>query len=46
MGISFTPELIRLFLESGCSFERHGKGNHDILMLLLDSRNIPSKWYR
>jgi HicA toxin of bacterial toxin-antitoxin, len=30
MGISFTPELIRLLLESGCSFERHGKGDHDI----------------
>ena len=30
MGIGFTPELIRLPLESGCSFERHGKGDHDI----------------
>jgi hypothetical protein len=30
MGIGFTPELIRLLLESGCSFERHGKGDHDI----------------
>jgi len=30
MDIGFTPELFRLLLESGCSFERHGKGDHDI----------------
>jgi hypothetical protein len=30
MGIGFTPDLIRLLLESGCTFERHGKGDHDI----------------
>ena len=30
MGTSFTPELIRLLTASGCHFERHGKGGHDI----------------
>jgi len=30
MGISFTPELIRLLSAAGCYFERHGKGDHDI----------------
>ncbi len=30
MGGSFTPELTRLLHESGCRFERHGKGDHDI----------------
>jgi hypothetical protein len=30
MGTSFTPELIRLLIASGCHFERHGKGDHDI----------------
>ncbi len=30
MGESFTPELKRLLSESGCRFERHGKGDHDI----------------
>ena len=27
---SFTPELKRLLLGAGCSFVRHGKGNHEI----------------
>lgn len=30
MGISFTPELIRLLSEKGCYFERRGKGDHDV----------------
>lgn len=30
MGTSFTPELIRLLTASGCYFERHRKGDHDI----------------
>ena len=30
MGVGFTPELIRLLRDSGCQFERHGKGDHDI----------------
>jgi len=30
MGSSFTPELVRLLMASGCYFERHGKGDHDI----------------
>lgn len=33
MGTSFTPELIRLLTASGCRFERHGKGDHDIWYL-------------
>jgi len=30
MGGNFAPELKRLLSESGCRFERHGKGDHDI----------------
>ena len=30
MGGSFTPELLRLLRDNGCSFVRHGKGDHDI----------------
>lgn len=30
MGGNFAPELKRLLAESGCRFERHGKGGHDI----------------
>jgi hypothetical protein len=30
MGSSFTPELVRLLMASGCYFERRGKGDHDI----------------
>jgi hypothetical protein len=30
MGGSFTPELVRLLVDAGCRFERHGKGDHDI----------------
>ena len=32
MGDSFTPDLMRILTEFGCRFERHGKGDHDILM--------------
>jgi len=27
---SYTPQLKRLLLESGCRFERQGKGDHEI----------------
>lgn len=30
MGGSFTPELLRFLREAGCSFVRHGKGDHDV----------------
>lgn len=30
MGQSFRPELIRLLRDAGCTFVRHGKGDHDI----------------
>ena len=30
MGQSFTPELIRLLREAGCTHRRHGKDDHDI----------------
>ena len=30
MGQSFTPELLRLLREAGCTFVRHGKGDHDL----------------
>jgi len=26
----FAPELKRLLSEAGCTFKRHGKGDHDI----------------
>ena len=30
MGSSFTPQLEKLLLDSGCRFERQGKGDHAI----------------
>jgi HicA toxin of bacterial toxin-antitoxin, len=30
MAGSLTPELKKILVEAGCSFERHGKGDHDI----------------
>jgi len=30
MGANFAPELIALLKACGCSFVRHGKGDHDI----------------
>jgi hypothetical protein len=30
MAGSLTPELKKILAEAGCSFERHGKGDHDI----------------
>jgi hypothetical protein len=30
VGKSFTPELKKLLQEAGCSFERYGKGDHEI----------------
>jgi HicA toxin of bacterial toxin-antitoxin, len=30
MGLSFTPELLRILAAAGCYFERTGKGDHAI----------------
>ncbi|XGW00083.1 MAG: type II toxin-antitoxin system HicA family toxin [Leptolyngbya sp. BL-A-14] len=30
MAASLTPALKKLLAEAGCSFERHGKGDHEI----------------
>lgn len=30
MSSSFTPQLKKFLLEAGCSFERQGKGDHQI----------------
>ena len=30
MGASFTPDILRLLRTAGCTFVRHGKGDHDI----------------
>jgi hypothetical protein len=30
MSQSFTPALIKILREAGCTFQRHGKGDHDI----------------
>jgi HicA toxin of bacterial toxin-antitoxin, len=30
MAESLTPELKKILVKAGCSFERHGKGDHDI----------------
>ena len=30
MSVSFTPQLKKLLMESGCYFERQGKGDHEI----------------
>jgi len=41
MGGNFAPELKRLLSESGCRFERHGKGDHDIWVSLWPLRLTP-----
>lgn len=30
MGVSLTPELKKLLQKMGCTFERRGKGDHEI----------------
>jgi len=30
MGANFTPDLLNFLRANGCSFVRHGKGDHDI----------------
>jgi hypothetical protein len=30
MPVSLTPELKKILLDAGCSFERQGKGDHEI----------------
>jgi hypothetical protein len=41
MGSSFTPELIRLLIAAGCSFERSGKGDHDIWYSPITGQRFP-----
>jgi hypothetical protein len=31
-------ELLRILIASGCSFLRHGKGDHDIYLRIVDGR--------
>jgi hypothetical protein len=30
MGVSYTPQLKQILLESGCYFKRQGKGDHEL----------------
>ncbi len=30
MSQSFTPALIAILKKAGCTFQRHGKGDHDV----------------
>ena len=41
MGQSFTPELIRLLRDAGCTFVRHGKGDDDIWYSPISCINFP-----
>ncbi len=41
MGISLTPELIRLLKHAGCEFVRHGKGDHDIWYSPITQTHFP-----
>jgi predicted RNA binding protein YcfA (HicA-like mRNA interferase family) len=40
MAGSFTPDVKRVLKESGCSFVRHGKGDHEIWFSPLAKRNF------
>jgi hypothetical protein len=40
MGHSFTPQLKKLLLAQGCSFERQGKGDHEIWFSPLSQRRF------
>jgi hypothetical protein len=45
MGDSFTPELLRLLVDAGCRFERHGKGDHDIWYSpIVERRFVVDAW--
>lgn len=40
MPPSFTPELIAILRQYGCTFVRHGKGDHDIWFSPITSTNF------
>ena len=41
MGGSLTPELKRLLAAAGCTFERPGKGDHEIWYSPITKRRFP-----
>jgi HicA toxin of bacterial toxin-antitoxin, len=40
MGSAYYRELKRLLLEHGCTFVRHGKGDHEIWFSPISKRNF------
>lgn len=40
MGGNLTSELIRLLREAGCTFVRHGRGDHDVWYSPIVQRNF------
>lgn len=38
---SFTPEIIGVLKAAGCTFIRHGKGDHDIWYSPVTNRHFP-----
>ena len=40
MGASFGRELKRILIANGCTFVRHGKGDHEIWFSPLSNRNV------
>lgn len=40
MGVSFTPDIVQALRAAGCTFVRHGKGDHDIWFSPLTNRNF------
>jgi hypothetical protein len=40
MPVSFTPELRKILLESGCRLDRQGKGDHEIWFSPLTNRRF------
>lgn len=40
MAASFTPEVKRLLIDNGCSFDRQGKGDHEIWFSPITNRRF------
>lgn len=40
MGSSYTPQVKKLLLASGCRFERQGKGDHEIWYSPISERSF------
>jgi len=40
MASSFTPQVKRILLDHGCSFERQGKGDHEIWYSPITNRRL------